>query len=150
MLPPLITKSTKKIMKNKNNFAFRFVEAMEAKSMTQGEIAKKLGTSKSLVSNWANNKTVPALKNCKKLSKLLSVSIEYLLTGIEEFDINEKYDDNSTTYSKGEELMMSDTQKQLGYIIENGSEEDVEMLMGKIGRIFSDIKTKKRTRSLKK
>ena len=137
-------------MVKKNSFAYRFVEAMDSAGLSQGEVAKRLATSKSLVSNWANNKTVPALKNCKKLSKLLSVSIEYLLTGVEEFDINEKEVDNDTINSDGEQIVMTDTQRQLGYIIEHGSDEDVEMLMGKISRIFTDISLKKPTRNLKR
>jgi len=137
-------------MVRKNTFAFRFTEAVHAKGLSQDEVAKRLGTSKSLVSNWANGKTIPALKNSQKLSKLFGLSVEYLLTGKKGNDTHGIKNDNSSTSSQQGGSNMTEAQRQLGFIIENGNDADVEFLMGKIGRIYNDTYLKKITPSSKR
>lgn len=47
--------------------------------MSQPELAKQLGITKQAVSNWENNRIVPSSNMLKRLSQLLSVSIETIL-----------------------------------------------------------------------
>ncbi len=129
-------------MVQKNTFAWRFAEAIEKRGLTQDKVAKSLSTSKSLVSNWTNGKTIPALKNAKKLSKLLKVSVEYLLTGKEEPDIYSEDNNNDNRDSRKED-MQKHILTQLGYIMDNGSDEDIEAILGKIGKVYFDTKLKK-------
>ena len=69
-------------MKNKNkNFGFRLSEAIANKKITQGELARRLGTSPSLVSRWRNEEVLPGSNNYKKLATILNVSMEWLMTG---------------------------------------------------------------------
>jgi len=49
------------------------------KSMTQGDIVRTLGVSRSFVSNIENGKTNPTLATIAKLAKALGVSIEDLI-----------------------------------------------------------------------
>ena len=69
-------------MKNRNkNFGFRLSEAIANKKITQGELARRLGTSPSLVSRWRNEEVLPGSNNYKKLATILNVSMEWLMTG---------------------------------------------------------------------
>lgn len=69
-------------MKIKNkNFGVRLIEAIANKKITQGELARRLGTSPSLVSRWRNEEVLPGSNNYKKLATILNVSVEWLMTG---------------------------------------------------------------------
>tara|TARA_R110002110_G_scaffold55582_1_gene158587 strand:- start:9 stop:410 length:402 start_codon:yes stop_codon:yes gene_type:complete len=71
------------------NFGIRLGESIATAGLTQAEVARRLKTSPSLVSRWRNEEILPGMLNCKKLSKMLGVTIEWLLTG-------ENADDTST------------------------------------------------------
>lgn len=49
------------------------------KGMTQGDIVRALGVSRSFVSNIENGKTNPTLATIAKLAKALGVSVEELI-----------------------------------------------------------------------
>ena len=49
------------------------------KGMTQGDIVRTLGVSRSFVSNIENGKTNPTLATIAKLAKALGVSVEELI-----------------------------------------------------------------------
>ncbi|MDP3988850.1 MAG: helix-turn-helix transcriptional regulator [bacterium] len=49
------------------------------KGITQGDIVRKLGVSRSFVSNTENGKTNPTLSTISKLAKALEVSSDELL-----------------------------------------------------------------------
>lgn len=49
------------------------------KGMTQGDIVRTLGVSRSFVSNIENGKTNPTLATISKLAKALGVSVEELI-----------------------------------------------------------------------
>lgn len=49
------------------------------KGMTQGDIVRTLGVSRSFVSNIENGKTNPTLATIVKLAKALGVSVEELI-----------------------------------------------------------------------
>lgn len=51
------------------------------KGITQGDIVRKLGVSRSFVSNIENGKTNPTLATIAKLAKALGVNIEELMRG---------------------------------------------------------------------
>ena len=51
----------------------------EAKSMSQGDVMRSMGCSRSYVSNLENGKTNPTLATISKLAKVLKVSTTELL-----------------------------------------------------------------------
>ena len=51
----------------------------EAKMMSQGDVMRKMGCSRSYVSNIENGKTNPTLETISKLAKVLDVSTTELL-----------------------------------------------------------------------
>lgn len=65
-------------------------------NLTQEEVAKRIGTSRSNIANYENENNMPSIEVLKKLSKLFNCSLDYL-TGImpyknlqEEISVNEK------------------------------------------------------------
>lgn len=57
----------------------RIRELRTAYGMNQVELAKKLGVSKQSVSNWENDNIQPSIEMLVKLSRIFSVSTDYLL-----------------------------------------------------------------------
>lgn len=51
-----------------------------AKSMSQVELAKRLGVTKQSVSNWENDNIQPSIEMLIKISQTLNVSTDYLLS----------------------------------------------------------------------
>jgi len=51
----------------------------EAKMMSQGDVMRKMGCSRSYISNIENGKTNPTLETISKLAKVLNVSTTELL-----------------------------------------------------------------------
>lgn len=51
----------------------------KSRNFSQVEMAKQLGVSKQTVSNWENNNILPSIDMLVKVSKLFSVSTDYLL-----------------------------------------------------------------------
>ena len=69
---------------------------------TQEEVAEKIGVSRSAVAKWETDNGIPDVDNLKILSKLLNVSIDYLLDNgeaIDELVMREPY--NLSEYGKG-------------------------------------------------
>lgn len=63
----------------------RLKHAMAARRITATELAKKLGVSKSSVSNWMAGKGI-GTPNLRELSKVLEVDYWWLATGVHERD----------------------------------------------------------------
>ena len=63
------------------NFGIRFSEALAKANLTQGELARRLETSPSLVSRWRNGEIAPGVNNYQKLAKILNVDIGWLMGG---------------------------------------------------------------------
>jgi len=110
------------------NFGIRLAQAIEASGLTQSEVAKKLSTSPSLVSRWKNEEILPGMANAKKLSQLLKVEIEWLLTGEEQVYTEETEVErlHETTTTEGEERMflkqlMSAQEKIIELLEENAA-----------------------------
>lgn len=57
----------------------RIAELRTARNWTQVQLAQKLHVSKQTVSNWENNNILPSIELLVRISKLFSVSTDYLL-----------------------------------------------------------------------
>ena len=57
----------------------RIAELRTARNWTQVQLAQKLHVSKQTVSNWENNNILPSIELLIRISKLFSVSTDYLL-----------------------------------------------------------------------
>lgn len=66
-------------------FGRRLRQAREAKHLTQGQLAKKMGTSHATVSNWENGKTKTVRAELLlKAANALNVKVDKLFYGIDE------------------------------------------------------------------
>lgn len=61
-------------------FGDRIEKIRTAYNWTQVQLARKLNVSKQTVSNWENNNILPSIEVLIKLSSILSVSTDYLLS----------------------------------------------------------------------
>ncbi len=62
--------------------------ARRSAGLTQEELAQKLTVSRPAVTKWESDKGIPDVENLKALSKLLNVSIDYLLGDGDELYLN--------------------------------------------------------------
>ncbi|WP_181593033.1 helix-turn-helix transcriptional regulator [Paenibacillus sp. YN15] len=60
----------------------QLIESRKKKKLTQEELAKILGYSKSTVSNWENGYSNPSLQDALKISRILEKDIDYLFSGL--------------------------------------------------------------------
>ena len=77
-------------------------EARKQAGLSQEELAIKIGVSRSAIAKWESNNGLPDIDNLKIISKLLNVSIDYLVNdneSIDEFIMKEPY--NLSDYGKG-------------------------------------------------
>ena len=77
-------------------------EARKQAGLSQEQLSEKLGVSRSAIAKWETDNGIPDVDNLKALSKLLNVSIDYLLDDGESFDelvMRESY--NLEEYGKG-------------------------------------------------
>ena len=77
--------------------------------MTQEDLASKILVSRQAVSKWESDKGIPDIDNLKVISKLLNVSIDYLVDDGTELDmsvIRESID--LTVYGKGRKKVLKD------------------------------------------
>jgi transcriptional regulator with XRE-family HTH domain len=65
------------------NFWMRLKNEIKAKNTTQEWISGKIGVPLSTFRKWMTRKTYPNLKQGIEIAKLLEISAEYLVTGIE-------------------------------------------------------------------
>ncbi len=56
--------------------------------LTQEQMAEKLMISRPAITKWESDKGIPDIENLKAISKLLDVSIDYLLNDGEDVDLN--------------------------------------------------------------
>lgn len=54
-------------------------EARKQAGLSQEQLSEKLGVSRSAVAKWETDNGIPDVDNLKVLSKLLTVSVDYLL-----------------------------------------------------------------------
>ena len=77
-------------------------EARKQASLSQEQLAEKLGVSRSAVAKWETDNGIPDVGNLKVIARLLHVSIDYLLDDSEGMDVSvlrESYD--RSAYGKG-------------------------------------------------
>ena len=77
-------------------------EARKQASLSQEQLAEKLGVSRSAVAKWETGNGIPDVGNLKVIAQLLDVSIDYLLDdseGMEVLVLREPYD--LSAYGKG-------------------------------------------------
>lgn len=65
-------------------FAERLKELRKQANLTQVELAKRLGIGQSSYADWERGRKKPTQENLVKISKVLSVSIDYLVGNSEE------------------------------------------------------------------
>ena len=68
------------------------MKCREEKKMTQSKLGELLGVSNKAISKWENGKSLPNTKLMSKLCEILDVSLEELLNGMR----NENIDSNSS------------------------------------------------------
>lgn len=62
--------------------------ARKSTGLTQEQLAEKLLVSRQAITKWEADKGIPDIENLKKLSKLLNISIDYLLDSGESIDLS--------------------------------------------------------------
>lgn len=104
-------------------FSTRVRELRKKAGLNMTDLAEKLGVSKSRVSMWENNGTVPRMDVLIQLAKLFDVSTDYLLGNDDERNLSQS---NSR---------LSTLQRNLGKL----SEADLEKAEGMLKAVFMDI-----------
>lgn len=77
--------------------------------LTQEQLASKLNVSRQAITKWESDKGMPDIENLKALSKLLNVSIDYLVDDNKNVDdIVLKEDIDLKQYGKGRKKVIKD------------------------------------------
>ncbi len=71
-----------------NTFGDKIVEGRKRKGMSQEAFADLMGVSRQMVSRWELNTAMPRMQKIKKISEILEISIEDLLSGEEKAKSN--------------------------------------------------------------
>lgn len=77
--------------------------ARKGAGLTQEQLAEKLLVSRQAITKWETDKGMPDIENLKRLSKLLDISIDYLLDSGENIDLSvmrEEINLNDYTYTR--------------------------------------------------
>lgn len=69
-------------------FGQKLKDARKKAGLTQEQLAEKLAVSRQAVTKWESDKGLPDVENWKTLSKVLNVSIDYLLDNGEQLDLS--------------------------------------------------------------
>ena len=69
-------------------FGEKLKSARKSAALTQEELAEKLLVSRQAITKWESDSGMPDIENLKSLSKLLGVSLDYLLDNGEEMDLS--------------------------------------------------------------
>ena len=105
----------------------KIAKARKENGLSQEVLAEKLCVSRSAVAKWETDKGIPDITNLKAISKLLNVSIDYLLDDGERVDVQvlrEAYD--LSQYGKGIRKRKKDR-----VILEKFPNATVHTLLGK-------------------
>lgn len=57
-----------------------FAKLLKEKKITQKELAEKLNLTQQCISKWANNIATPSPTQVKKISEILKISVDELIT----------------------------------------------------------------------
>ncbi len=90
-------------------FGEKLKDARQRATLSQEELADKLGVSRSAIAKWETNKGLPDILNMKQISAVLNISIDYLLDeeGRLELSVTRKPIDLSQ-YGKGRKKVKKD------------------------------------------
>ena len=105
----------------------KIARARKENGLSQEALAEKLCVSRSAVAKWETDKGIPDVSNLKAISKLLNVSVDYLLDDEEAVDvqvIRETYD--LSKYGKGIRKRKKDR-----VILEKFPDAKIHTLLGK-------------------
>ena len=69
-------------------FGEKLKYARKSAGLTQEQLAEKLLVSRQAITKWESDNGMPDIENLRQLSKLLNVSIDYLLDNGEEIDLS--------------------------------------------------------------
>lgn len=75
-------------METNLTFGQKLKNARKKAGLTQEQLAEKLAVSRQAVTKWESDKGLPDVENWKTLSKVLNVSIDYLLDNGEQLDLS--------------------------------------------------------------
>lgn len=98
------------------NTLHKILDLMWKKGISDAELCKLAGINKSAVTDWKKGKTKSYLKHISKISEILGVSEEYLLS------------DNQKKTAP-EEQPLTEKQEQVLSLAKNLSEEDMKKLI---------------------
>lgn len=70
------------------DFGEKLKSARKQAGLTQGQLAEKLAVSRQAITKWESGSGMPEIGNLKQLSRLLNVSIDYLLDEGEHIDLS--------------------------------------------------------------
>lgn len=124
-----------------NTFGKKLKSARKKAGFTQEELSQRLAVSRQAVTKWESDKGLPDIENLKHISKLLNVSIDYLIDSEESIDlsvIREEIDLDDYTYDpKICKRWVKKTGKKDMAVKEKYPDAEIHYLMG------SQILTKK-------
>lgn len=89
--------------KTKMTFGEKLKSARKRAGFTQEQLAEKLSVSRPAITKWEADKGMPDIGNLKRLSRLLNISIDYLLEDGESIDLSvmrEEIDLNDYDYTR--------------------------------------------------
>lgn len=120
-------------MLDTNQISNRIVNRIKDLGMKQKDICEKAGIAKSAMSNYMNGNRIPDTETILKLSKILEVSIEWILTG-ESTNVNN--------------IELSENEIDLLCCFNKLSEREQIKWIGKIEQAATDLKELEKTKSL--
>lgn len=97
-------------------FAERLKSALEIRNMSAAELSRKLGIDEGTISNYKKGRYEPKQRRLEEISKILNVSIPWLMGADVPIDIPHP-NDNTTSSKKDKELLrlfsrLSENEKQ--------------------------------------
>lgn len=118
------------------SLGFRLKREREKRGWSQKYVAKKIGITNTVLSNYERDYRDPDTETLKKLADLYEVSIDYLLgrTDEKKNSIEEKID---------KALQLRDGEKIYFYDMEGLSDEDIEMLKKQI-ELYREMSEKRK------
>lgn len=89
-------------METKSTFGQKLRDARKKAGLTQEQLAEKLAVSRQAVAKWEADKGLPDVENWKTLSRVLNVSIDYLLDNGEQLNLTVTREEISLGGADGE------------------------------------------------
>lgn len=81
--------SRQKMEETNMTFGEKLREARKEAGLSQEQLAKKMTVSRSAIAKWETDKGMPDVNNLKAMSRLLNVSVDFLLDDDEKISFNE-------------------------------------------------------------